>query len=330
VRRVLLTVMFAVCFVVGHPAPAHAWWHWLDEYSGPGPFMGIDVQWRLACIQDPAVRAVALQNLETKRRQALEDAQAAVLRNLPRFVPPPGPPGREDSAARLGEVEKALKEALAKLDSFRQPDAVTAAAVLDEMKTIRNSPTPGEDSKSLSPPPSILRSRNSFDGKSHFWASFFGAGCVSQPDTNPVGSLNLRMAYLWSLHNNLTYAEPEFKKDGPQVRLFQPELSFTVFVDQRKSVELGSAMGVSTAFVDKPGVSPFSRFYWRPLLLTVSPVSLLRLNTPKGWRALILTSSIVIMPQELNATDFGAVPGTFHTGRDMQGFFGFALDFSRF
>ena len=63
--------------------------------------------------------------------------------------------------------------------------------------------------------------------------------------------------------------------------------------------------------------------------LGVSPVSVAVENS-EGLAGAHLTSSIVIMPQELNDTDFGAVAGTFHTSRDMQGLFGLTLDLSRF
>src|SRR6478752_2803342 len=82
VRRVLLTVMFAVCFVIGRPAPAHAWWHWLDELTGPGPFMGPDFQWRLVCVNDPLpeVRQVELVRARDLAKSAVEEAEAEVRR----------------------------------------------------------------------------------------------------------------------------------------------------------------------------------------------------------------------------------------------------------
>jgi hypothetical protein len=287
-RRVTVIALCAVSFLIALPAPAHAWWDWLDELSGPGPFTGFDFKWRIACINDPAPREVARKREEQKR---LADAMAAALASSAEkrtFVAPP---------------------------EVTDEEAETLAA------TIRQSVNPGDH---------VLRSLTSFKDSHQNWAAFLGAGCLSQHNANPIGSLNLRLAYLWSIDNRLTYAEPEFAEDGPQVKLFQPELSFTVFVDRRKSVELGSGMGVSFAFIDKENVGVLKRFYWRPFILTVSPVSLLRLKTAKGWRALTLTSSIVIMPQELNDVDFGAVPGTFHTSGEMQGSFGITLDLSRF
>ena len=89
--------------------------------------------------------------------------------------------------------------------------------------------------KSVNPGDGVLRSLASFKDGHQNWAAFFGAGCLSQENSNPIGSLNFRLAYLWSIHNRLKYEGPEFAKDGPKVTLLQPELSFTLFVDQRKS-----------------------------------------------------------------------------------------------
>ena len=297
-RRVIVIALCALSFLVALPAPAHAWFFWLDEYSGPGGFIGFDVQWRIACINDPAPRETARKWLEQKNlAAAINQALSGRAEPQPGAGAPPTTQG------------------------FTTPAPVTDKEAEDAAAAKRISKNPGDY---------VLRSLASFEGKGRTGAALLGVGCVRQTKANPIASLNVRFAYLFSLHNHLTYDEPEYAEDGPRVHLLQPEVSFTVFVDRRKSVELGSAMGVSTAFVAKKGVDPFSRFYWRPFLLTVSPVSLLRKNSQKGWRALTLTSSIVIMPQELNDTDFGAKPGTFHTDREIQGLFGVTLDLSRF
>jgi len=54
-RRVIVTALCAAFFLFMRPAPAHAWWDWLDQLSGPGPFQGVDFQWRLICAQDESV-----------------------------------------------------------------------------------------------------------------------------------------------------------------------------------------------------------------------------------------------------------------------------------
>ncbi len=83
------------------PAPAHAWFAWLDQLSGPGPFAGFDVQWRIACIADPAVPALALQTLEARRKKALEDALSKVP---PLPTPPSGTPPRPEEAQQINPI----------------------------------------------------------------------------------------------------------------------------------------------------------------------------------------------------------------------------------
>ena len=39
-RRCPVIALCALPFLVTLPAPAHAWWDWLEDYSGPGPFTG--------------------------------------------------------------------------------------------------------------------------------------------------------------------------------------------------------------------------------------------------------------------------------------------------
>jgi len=51
-RRVIVTALCAAAFLFMRPEPAHAWWDWIDQLSGPGPFQGIDFQWRVACVDE--------------------------------------------------------------------------------------------------------------------------------------------------------------------------------------------------------------------------------------------------------------------------------------
>jgi hypothetical protein len=54
------------------PVPAQAWWEWLDQLSGPGPFIGWDLQWRVKCVPDtrPGVEDLKLDNIESDARRA--------------------------------------------------------------------------------------------------------------------------------------------------------------------------------------------------------------------------------------------------------------------
>src|ERR1044072_8556915 len=43
-----------VLFLVMAPAPAHAWWGWLEELSGPGRFIGYEFDFRFYCLMERA------------------------------------------------------------------------------------------------------------------------------------------------------------------------------------------------------------------------------------------------------------------------------------
>jgi hypothetical protein len=48
-RPIKLTILFLVLATLVFPAPAHAWFGWLDNLSGPGPFHSKQVELRLVC-----------------------------------------------------------------------------------------------------------------------------------------------------------------------------------------------------------------------------------------------------------------------------------------
>src|ERR1700680_2326332 len=51
-RRVRAALILTVLFGLIRPAPAHAWWDWLDELSGPGKFKGWHLEARLVCFTE--------------------------------------------------------------------------------------------------------------------------------------------------------------------------------------------------------------------------------------------------------------------------------------
>jgi hypothetical protein len=51
-RRVRAALILGVLFELMLPAPAHAWWDWLDQLSGPGKFRGWHLEARLVCFTE--------------------------------------------------------------------------------------------------------------------------------------------------------------------------------------------------------------------------------------------------------------------------------------
>jgi len=66
--RTLKAAIFVVAFVLLIPARAHAWWDWLDQLSGPGPFSGWDLQYRVFCFEDTDGPDIKLRNVPDSGR----------------------------------------------------------------------------------------------------------------------------------------------------------------------------------------------------------------------------------------------------------------------
>lgn len=108
-------------------SPAHAWWGWLDDLSGPGPFWGAEFDFRIVCLmEDPPwaeafaeaqVAAALLQpageqtNLTADQRQAI-----TTLRNDMNSVQPRPtivtPAGALDLAKRIQQQLDSLRTSL--------------------------------------------------------------------------------------------------------------------------------------------------------------------------------------------------------------------------
>jgi hypothetical protein len=237
-RRLFALAALSATILFVAPAPAAAYLHWLDEYSGPGPFLGWDLNWRLICLQDPAVDA----NTRTD------------------------------------------------------------------------------------PGPSVLRSLNSFSGGKRALVAALGAGgCLLQPNKNPVGSLNLRISELWSKENRL-FADT----DGGthRVKIWEFEPTFSVFADPSKFIEVESGIGWSVASGED--FETFTRFYWKPIMVTFTPGAALPRGGHSFLRTVSFATGIRIVPGGFDATDFGAAPGSYHTDREVLGTATVTIDLSRF
>jgi hypothetical protein len=81
-----------------------------------------------------------------------------------------------------------------------------------------------------------------------------------------------------------------------------------------------------------------TRLYFRPIMLTITPGARLSRggadNVPdaghKFARSLSVSTGIFYMPKGFDAKDFGALPGTFHTDKELLLTARITLDLSRF
>jgi hypothetical protein len=135
-------------------------------------------------------------------------------------------------------------------------------------------------------------------------------------------SINLGASYLYANHSHLQYANDE--SHAVQVMTLRP----TAWIRPARSVEVGA--GVALYRFTGPGFEPIERFVIEPLLIDVKPFALLRdaishrhdaevREFPDSQWDLFLSVrlGIVYSPKGFDATDFGAIPGTFHTNREV-------------
>jgi hypothetical protein len=66
-RRFSAVVVFSVMLQAVVPASAYAWWEWIEQFSGAGPFTGISIEARFVCfvaVPGQAVQARPVSGLE--------------------------------------------------------------------------------------------------------------------------------------------------------------------------------------------------------------------------------------------------------------------------
>jgi hypothetical protein len=61
-------LLLSFVLLIGVPTPARAWWGWLDNLSGPGPFAGAEFDFTIACFMDqptPLSATLAQRSMDT-------------------------------------------------------------------------------------------------------------------------------------------------------------------------------------------------------------------------------------------------------------------------
>ena len=78
-RRIGATLVCCIVFQLLAPTRAHAWWDWLEEFSGPGWFAGPDIEARLVCFRERISRAEALSNIDRWSKAAYDETPKSLL-----------------------------------------------------------------------------------------------------------------------------------------------------------------------------------------------------------------------------------------------------------
>jgi hypothetical protein len=215
------TSLLLVCFALW-PTVATAqwgWWEFLENLSGPGPFNGWNIEWRVVCFPDKSSPKPADQAAST-----------------PRFVTIPG--------------------------------------------------------------------------------------CLFNPlgtDERRRGSINIAFGILEAEENNLRYADPA---QDDEVTLTSVKSS--LWWSPVRYIELGMSGGIF--WFGGPAFESFWRVYFEPLQVDVKPLPWLLRSSKKSLEILSFRAGLVLIPRGFRAEDFGALPGTFKSSREVIPTVTFILD----
>jgi hypothetical protein len=149
------------------------------------------------------------------------------------------------------------------------------------------------------------------------YLAFLGSGCFFKQvpvDHRRILSINLKFALLDAKDNDLQY---EFVSEADRdVKL--TTLLPTVSWRPVRSVE--AAFGVGVYWFSGPAFESFHRLFVQPIQVDLKPLALindLRQADSAWWDELFaVRASVNIVPRGFDATDFGAIPGTFRVSRD--------------
>lgn len=155
---------------------------------------------------------------------------------------------------------------------------------------------------------------------------FFGPGCFFKqvPVTNRrTASINVKFGFLDAKENDLIYRSDRLSRDVKMTTL-------TPSVAWRPTRFLETQFGVGVMWLSGPSFESFHRVFIKPIEVDVKPLA--AINQIRGadavwWdEVLSLRAGLTIVPRGFDASDFGAVPGTFQVSRDNLNTFAVFLD----
>jgi hypothetical protein len=152
-------------------------------------------------------------------------------------------------------------------------------------------------------------------------AALGGSGCLLQPGAVPRASVNLESTWAWARRNDLNYASDV----DTSVHLAIIEPTFSVHLAPNLDNDwVKLDIGAGVFLLSGPAFNSFSRAFMEPIRAEFRPLA----KVPY-LKALILRGAIIVVPQGFDATDFGAIPGTFHTSGDVLKSAGIFVDWVR-
>jgi len=156
--------------------------------------------------------------------------------------------------------------------------------------------------------------------------AILGPGCLTRPVAPRVrrGSFNMAFGLLKADENRLQYPNREQDRDVA-LTLLEPSVwwSPAIWVD--------TGVGGGVFWFSGPGFPTFHRAFFEPIRVNLKLLTLIgraRSENPPEWLdAFSIRASAVVMPRSFRADDFGAIPGTFATSREVLQSYAVAVDF---
>lgn len=324
-RRVCAVLVCCAVVQLIVPARAYAWWDFLEEFSGAGPFKGVDVDVRLACFVDtsgvaathlPAIKAtIVAQNASIQARSAQADK-----------IPAAQVLARAQDALRAWRDATQLWEEVARssarilIDAKREAELLQASANVAEREAEQSAPDT-RDAANLRAAARVQAAADAFavvaraqeaavtgDLREKFVFAGLGvvySSCNLKKGERRRGSIDFGTRFVWTHH------DPRFTNGmGAQIFLTtaEPAVSWTVFNPSKGPrwkwadwVDYG--IGGGFYWISSTEFPSFGGGFLEPVRFDLhAPTAL-----PPWTRILVVRLGLLVFPGGFEPTAFGAV-----------------------
>jgi hypothetical protein len=244
-------VAIALALSAMMPAPAFAWFGWLDKYSGPGPWHGVRLEWRLTCFNDndvwvdaaaitqSAVNATIATAAEPEKRQLILNALGVLtseLNALPaqrKLMPAAQPPSSDRAILDFAAAIQDIANAFRKIPNF--PEGQALADLWDRSAFAWNAAADDPSARF-------------FPGLRSLKGLSINTTCADRRDDKfraAYGSTRRSHANLDFTYQRLwAKAEERFaNNEGIVLQLFQPRISWRLVPPPYDVVDVGFSIG---------------------------------------------------------------------------------------
>ena len=154
-----------------------------------------------------------------------------------------------------------------------------------------------------------------------------GPGCLARPvpPRERRGSVNLGFGALKADRNRLKYADRGDQDHDVALTLLEP----SVWWSPAMWVDTGTGGGIM--WFSGRAFPTFRRVFFEPIRVNLKLLTLIargRSENPPEWLDFLsIRASAIIIPRSFSADDFGAIPGSFATSREVLQSYAVAVDF---